>query len=124
MGRRENRDKVVLSCLNGTLSFVGPMNIRGNVLEGERWLLAAKKGGEVGGRFIVQDNEGDRVSKGCKELQDRLKSAHIGCSVSGLHGYVPDVPMMRDDENLLVAVVGRDGKAAGEVGGRRVHWSR
>jgi hypothetical protein len=43
VGRRENRDKVVLSCLNGTLSFVGPMNVRGNVLEGERWLLAPKR---------------------------------------------------------------------------------
>ncbi len=97
MGRRENRNKVVLSCLNSTLSFVGYMDERGNVLEGDRGLLAAKQGGEVGGRFIVQDNEGDGVSKGRgKELQDRLKSTHIGHSVSGLHGYVPDVPMMRD----------------------------
>ena len=42
VGRRENRNKVVLSCLNGTLSFVGPMDERGNVLEGDRGLLAAK----------------------------------------------------------------------------------
>jgi hypothetical protein len=38
--------------------------------------------------------------------------------MSRLHGYILNVPMMRDYENTLVAIVGRDGKATGEVGGR------
>ncbi len=43
--------------------------------------------------------------------------AHIGSRVARLHGYIPNVPMMGDYENVLVAIVGRDGKATGEVGG-------
>ena len=35
-----------------------------------------------------------------------------------LHGYIPNVPMVRDDEDVLVALVRGDGKATGEVCGR------
>ncbi len=45
VGRRENGDEVVLSCLHSALSFVGPMDEGGNVLEGKRGMLAAKQGG-------------------------------------------------------------------------------
>jgi hypothetical protein len=38
--------------------------------------------------------------------------------MSRLHEYVPYVPMVCDYENILVAIVRRDGKATGEVGGR------
>ncbi len=47
MGRRKNRNEVVLSGLHSALSFVGPMDEGGNVLEGKRGLLAAKEGGKV-----------------------------------------------------------------------------
>jgi hypothetical protein len=53
VGRRENRNEVVLSCLHSALSFVGPMHEGGNVLEGKRGLLVAKEGGEVGGSLVV-----------------------------------------------------------------------
>jgi hypothetical protein len=36
VGRRENINEVVLSCLHSALSFVGPMHEGGNVLEGKR----------------------------------------------------------------------------------------
>ena len=35
-----------------------------------------------------------------------------------LHGYIPNVPMVRDDEDVLVALVRGDGKATCEVCGR------
>jgi len=38
--------------------------------------------------------------------------------VTRLHGYIPNVPMMGDHENVPVAIVGRDGKATVEVGCR------
>jgi hypothetical protein len=88
----------------------------GRVREGKRGLLAAKEGGEFGGSLVVQDKESERVRKGGKELQDRLKCTHIGSRVARLHGYIPNVPMMGDYENVLVTIVGRDGKATGEVG--------
>jgi hypothetical protein len=54
VGRRENRNEVVFSCLHSALSFVGPMHEGGDVLEGKRGLLmAAKEGGEVGGSLVV-----------------------------------------------------------------------
>ncbi len=58
------------------------------------------------------------MREGGKEFQDRLKCTHIGSRMARLHGYIPNVPMMGDYENVLVAIVGRDGKATGEVGGR------
>jgi hypothetical protein len=116
--RRENGNKVILSCLHSALSFVGPLNVGGNVLEGKRGLLCAKEGGEVGGGLVVQDKESERVRKGGKEFQDRLKCTHIGSRMTRFHGYIPNVPMMGDYENVLIAIVGRDGKATGEVGGR------
>jgi hypothetical protein len=94
------------------------MDEGGNVLEGKRRLLAAKKGGEFGGRLVVQDEESDGVRKGGKELEDRLERTHISRRMARLHGYIPNVPMMRDYEYILVALVGRDGKATGEVGRR------
>jgi hypothetical protein len=53
VSRRENGNKVILSCLHSALSFVGPMHEGGNVLEGKRGLLAAKEGGEFGGNLVV-----------------------------------------------------------------------
>jgi hypothetical protein len=94
------------------------MDVGENVLEGKRGLLAAKEGGEFGGSLVVQDKESERVRKGGKEFQDRLKCTHIGSRVARFHGYLPNVPIMGDYENVLVAIVGRDGKATGEVGGR------
>ncbi len=47
VGRRDNRNKVILSCLHSALSFVGPMHEGGDALEGKRGLLAAKEGGEL-----------------------------------------------------------------------------
>jgi hypothetical protein len=89
------------------------------VLEGKRGLLAAKEGDEFGGSLVVQDKESERVRKGGKEFQDRLRCTHIlGSRMARLHGYIPNVPMMGDYENVLVGIVGRDGKATGEVGGR------
>ena len=105
MSRRENGNKVILSCLHSALSFVGPMHEGGNVLEGKRGLLAAKEGGEFGGSLVVQDKESERVRKGGKEFQDRLKCTHIGSRIARLHGYIPNVPMMGDYENVLVAIV-------------------
>jgi hypothetical protein len=63
MSRRENRNEMVLSCLHSALSLVSPMHEGGDVLEGKRRLLAAKKGGEVRGRLVVQDEESERVRK-------------------------------------------------------------
>jgi hypothetical protein len=57
------------------------------------------------------------VREGGKEFQDRLKCTHIGSRVARLYGYIPNVPMMSDYENVLVAIVRRDGKATGEVDG-------
>ncbi len=116
-GRRENGNEVVLSCLHSALSFVGPMDEGGNLLEGKRGLLAAEQGGKVRGSFVVQDKESERVQKAGKEFQDRLKRTHIGSRMARLHGYIPNVSMMSDYENVLVAIVGRDGKATGKVGG-------
>ncbi len=104
MGRRENRNEVVLSCLDSVLSCVGPMD------EG----VTCWKG--IGGCWL----RNREVSSEKVSLSKTMKV--IGCSKEAKNcktsWVVPNLPMMRDYENILVAIVGRDRKAFGEVGGR------
>jgi hypothetical protein len=58
----------------------------------------AKERGEVRRSLVVEEKMGERVRKGAKKGDDRLKGRHVGRGSEGHHGVQVDVPMMQDDE--------------------------
>ncbi len=58
----------------------------------------AKERGEVRRSLAVEEKMGQRVRKGAKKRNNRLKGRHVGRGSAGHHGVQVDLPMMQDDE--------------------------
>ncbi len=58
----------------------------------------AKEKGGVRRSLVVEEKMGQRVRKGAKKGDNRLKGRHVGRGSAGHHGVKVDVPMMQDDE--------------------------
>ncbi len=52
-----------------------------------------------------------------EERDNRLEGSHIGGGGAGLHGVQVNVPMMQDNEEILVSCRRFDREAPGQIGG-------
>ena len=66
---------MVFGSADGPLCRESAVVLRGGVLEGEE--DGAKKGGKVGGSFIINHEEGERVRERFEKSYDRRKGGDI-----------------------------------------------
>ena len=71
MGRRENREEVVLPCANGSLRSVGAVVEGRHALIFDWGLGGLEERNEISGDFIVEADVSERMRKRRKELCDR-----------------------------------------------------
>jgi hypothetical protein len=60
---------------------------------------------------------GQRVRKRAKKGDNRLEGRHVGWGSAGHHRVQVDVPMMQDDEQVLVSCRRFDRETTGQIGG-------
>jgi hypothetical protein len=96
MGSRDDGDKVVFGGTDCSSRRERAMVVGRDVLksDGDR----AKERGEVRRSLVVEEKMGERVRKGAKKGNNRLKGRHVGRESAGHHAVQVDVPMMQDDE--------------------------
>jgi hypothetical protein len=96
MGSREVGDKMVFGSTNCSFRREKAMVVERDVLKGDG--DRAKERGEAKRSPVVEEKMGQRVRKGVKKGNNRLKGRHVGRGSTGHHGVQVDVPMMQDDE--------------------------
>jgi hypothetical protein len=116
MGGREDGDKVVFGGTNCSFRRVGAMVKGRDVLKGDG--DRAKERCEVRRSLVVEEKMGQRVRKRAKKGDNRLEGRHVGWGSAGHHGVQVDVPMMQDDEQVLVSCRRFDRETTGQIGGR------
>ena len=67
--------------------------------------------------LVVKEKVGERVRKRAKERDNRLEGRDIGRGGAGHHGVEVDVPMVQDNEYVLVSRSRFDREAPGQIGG-------
>jgi hypothetical protein len=67
--------------------------------------------------FVVKKNVRQRVRERAEERYNRLESRDIGGGGAGLHGVQVNVPVMQDNEEVLVSCRRFDREAPGQIGG-------
>ncbi len=72
-----------------------------DVLKSDGGRAKAKERGEIRRSLVVGEKMGQRVRKGTKKRNSRLKGRHVGRGSVGHHGVQVDVPMMQDDEGRV-----------------------
>jgi hypothetical protein len=77
VGRRENREEVVLPCANSALSAVGAVVERWHTLEFDGGLGGLKERNQISGDFIVEAEVSERMRKRRKELSDRAIGSEV-----------------------------------------------
>jgi hypothetical protein len=87
-----------------------------DVLEGDG--DRAKERCEVRRSLVVEEKMGQRVRKRAKKGDNRLEGRHVGWGSAGHHRVQVDVPMMQDDEQVLVSCRRFDRETTGQIGGR------
>jgi hypothetical protein len=87
-----------------------------DVLEGDG--DRAKERCEVRRNLVVEEKMGQRVRKRAKKGDNRFEGRHVGWGSAGHHGVQVDVPMMQDDEQVLVSCRRFDRETTGQIGGR------
>jgi hypothetical protein len=92
----EDGDKVVFGGTNCSIRRERAMVVGMEVLksDGDR----AKERGEVRRSLVVEEKMGERVRKGAKKGNIRLKGRHVGRGSTEHHEVQVDVPIMQDDE--------------------------
>ena len=116
VGGREDGDKVVFGGTNCSFRRVRAMVKGRDVLEGDG--DRAKERCEVRRSLVVEDKMGQRVRKRAKKGDNRLEGRYVGRGSAGHHGVQVDVPMMQDDEQVLVSCRRFDRETTGQIGGR------
>ena len=107
---------MVFGCTNCSFRRVRAMVKGRDVLEGggDR----AKERCEVRRSLVVEEKMGQRVRKRAKKGDNRLEGRYVGRGSAGHHGVQVDVPMMQDDEQVLVSCRRFDRETTGQIGGR------
>jgi hypothetical protein len=105
---------MVLRRAYGTLGGVSAVGKWGNVLEGN--VVQIEEGRELRRRLVVKFKVGDREAVVVEERQHSFKCRDICRRSARLHSVVVDKATVESDENIFVAKIGRDRKAAREVG--------
>jgi hypothetical protein len=116
MGGREDGDKVVFGGTNCSFRRVGAMVKGRDVLKGDG--DRAKERCEVRRSLVVEEKMGQRVRKRAKKGDNRLEGRYVGRGSAGHRGVQVDVPMMQDDEQVLVSCRRFDRETTGQIGGR------
>ena len=86
-----------------------------DVLKGDRGRAEERR--KVRRSLVVKEKVGERVRKRAKERDNRLEGRDIGRGGAGHHGVEVDVPMVQDNEYVLVSRSRFDREAPGQIGG-------
>ncbi len=115
VGGREDGDKMVFGGTNGSFRRVGTMVKGRDVLEGE--VDREEERSEVRRGLVIKKNVNQRVRERAEERDNRLESRDIGGGGAGLHGVQVNVPVMQDNEDVLVSCRVFDRETPGQIGG-------
>ena len=110
----EGCDEMVLRRAYGTLGGVSAVGKWGNVLEGN--VFQNEEGRELRRRLVVEFKVSDGEAVVVEERQDSFKCRDICRRSARLHSVVVDKATVESDKNVFMAKIGRDRKAASEVG--------
>jgi hypothetical protein len=73
--------------------------------------------GEVRRGLVVKEKVRQRVRERAEERDNRLEGRDVGGGGAGLHGVQVNVPVMQDNEEVLVSCPRFDREAPGQIGG-------
>ena len=114
MTGRDGGDQVVLGRAHSPLCRKGAVVLWGGVLVGEG--DGAKKGGKVGGGFVIDFEKSERVRERFKKGNDRGKGGDVRGGGAVFKGGEVNVPVVNGHEYVLVTVHRFDGESARQVG--------
>jgi hypothetical protein len=117
VSRGENREEVVLPCVNGSLRSVGAVVEGRNALIFDRGLGGLEEGSEISGDFVVKANVSERMRKRRKELCDRAIGSEVRRRGARLKRDKVNVVEMKNNQDIFVPKMRGDGESSCEVCG-------
>ena len=114
----EYTDKMILASANRSLSFVGPVSPRGNILHLHMLRFQIKL--EFVRSFIVEAENSGVAAKGAEENEDVVVSLNIAVRRARRHGLKVAVSMPTHDQEILVSFARSDREAGGEIRMQRI----
>ena len=118
VGGREDGDDMVPGGTYSTFRRVRPMVEGRDILVGE--VDGDEERSQVRRSFVVKMDVGERVRERAEERDNRLEGGDVGGGGAGLHRVQVNVPVMQDNEEILVACRRSDRKAPGQIGGSQL----
>jgi hypothetical protein len=106
---------MVFGGTNRSFRRVGAMVKGGDELLGE--VAREKERGEVRRSFVVKEKVNQRLRVRAEERDNRLEGRDVGGGSSELHRVQMNVPVMQDNEEVLVSCRRFDREALGQIGG-------
>jgi hypothetical protein len=115
VGVRKDGNDMIFGGTNSSFHRVGAMVKGRDVLKGE--VDREEEGCEFRRGFVIEEKVNQKLRVKAEERDNRLEGRDVGGGSSGLHRVQMNVPVMQENEKVLVSCRRFDGEAPGQIGG-------